>query len=84
MATKEQVQEALNLHEQGMETPDMAVIISSIVPCDMCTNPVALVDGKTKAGPWANMCASCFFRHGVGLGVGKGQVLIWKAEVQED
>jgi hypothetical protein len=25
-------------------------------PCDFCAAP-ARFDGKTKAGPWANMCA---------------------------
>jgi hypothetical protein len=33
----------------------------------------AAVDGKTKRGPWAAMCESCFTTHGVGLGTGRGQ-----------
>jgi hypothetical protein len=33
----------------------------------------ATVDGKTKQGPWANMCDEHFEQHGVGLGTGKGQ-----------
>lgn len=32
-------------------------------------------DGKTKSGPWANMCHPCFVEHGVGLGLGQGQKL---------
>ena len=40
------------------------------------TEVPAAVDGKTKAGPWANMCSSCHLTHGVGLGLGKGQRLI--------
>lgn len=31
------------------------------------------VDGRTKHGPWANMCERCFVKHGVGLGTGSGQ-----------
>jgi len=40
--------------------------------CDFC-GKVAKYDGKTKMGPWANMCESCFKINGVGLGLGKGQ-----------
>lgn len=36
----------------------------------------AVYDGKTKMGPWANMCAIAFKRHGVGLGTGRGQKLV--------
>jgi hypothetical protein len=36
----------------------------------------AKYDGKTKRGPWANMCEECFQVHGVGLGLGRGQELI--------
>lgn len=35
----------------------------------------AAYDGKTKGGPWANMCEECFPIHGVGLGLGRGQRL---------
>lgn len=38
----------------------------------------ALYDGKTKRGPWASMCESCFVTHGIGLGTGKGQRYILK------
>lgn len=31
------------------------------------------VDGRTMMGSWANMCATCHRRFGVGLGTGKGQ-----------
>lgn len=31
------------------------------------------VDGRTRRGPWANMCLSCHRTQGVGLGTGKGQ-----------
>ena len=35
----------------------------------------AAYDGKTKFGPWANMCEDHFKSHGVGLGTGRGQRL---------
>ena len=43
--------------------------------CDFCqTKPQPwFVDGVTHEGPWALMCPDCFKKHGVGLGVGKGQ-----------
>lgn len=43
--------------------------------CDICQKQdlKEYVDGKTKSGPWANMCCSCYKIHGVGLGTGKGQ-----------
>lgn len=44
--------------------------------CDMCQAEIksVYIDGRTKFGPWANMCPSCFFTGpGVGiLGVGNG------------
>jgi hypothetical protein len=32
------------------------------------------IDGKTTMGPWANMNPDSFKQHGVGLGMGKGQL----------
>jgi hypothetical protein len=31
------------------------------------------VDGKTQEGPWAIMSSTSFVRHGIGLGLGRGQ-----------
>jgi len=44
--------------------------------CDMCEKPIgdAWVDGKTRMGPWANMCLPCHAKYGVGLGEGRGQM----------
>ena len=52
--------------------------ISDYETCDVCTKKIKdvepwFVDGKTKEGPWALMCPACFGKHGVGLGLGKGQ-----------
>lgn len=45
--------------------------------CDICgcslTGYKSFVDGRTKNGRWAIMCELCYVKHGVGLGVGKGQ-----------
>lgn len=46
--------------------------------CDFCSKDAREInpkfyDGKTKRGPWALMCAVDFFKHGIGLGTGKGQ-----------
>jgi hypothetical protein len=49
--------------------------VYEILPCDFCGKP-AKYDGKTKMGPWADMCETCFRKYGVGLGTGKGQKLI--------
>lgn len=53
------------------------VKMSSKKKCDFC-GALAKYDGKTITGPWANMCDDCFGEHGVGLGTGKGQKLIYK------
>ena len=51
--------------------------------CDFCGD-VAKYDGKTKLGPWGSMCKPCFKVHGLGLGLGKGQELVIKEEVEDD
>ncbi len=45
--------------------------------CDFCKlslKNAPFVDGRTKYGPWANMCLVCAAVHGVGLGIGCGQM----------
>ena len=43
--------------------------------CDICSCKIEddFIDGRTKYGPWANMCPACHCKDGVGLGTGKGQ-----------
>lgn len=50
--------------------------------CDICKIKITsvFIDGKTKFGPWADMCLNCHTIHGVGLGLGRGQ----KYELQPD
>jgi len=50
-----------------------------MMECDFCKRLIGVVgvdfvDGKTKIGPWANMCVTCHKARGVGLGLGLGQL----------
>lgn len=51
------------------------VEVVNLPNCDFC-GEVANYDARTKVGPWANMCQSCFENFGVGLGLGAGQRLV--------
>jgi hypothetical protein len=46
--------------------------------CDLCEVETKIyIDGRMKGKTmWANMCPTCHFFEGVGLGTGKGQK--WK------
>jgi len=49
------------------------------VPCfDDFGEPVTdkFIDGKTKFGPWAIMAPASYNVHGVGIGLGMGQVYV--------
>ena len=48
---------------------------SKPVSCDVCEKPYngKMIDGATKTGSWACMCAKCYHKMGIGLGSGKGQ-----------
>lgn len=54
--------------------------VDELPTCDYCALDASF-DGKTKAGPWANMCDRHFSHHGVGLGTGIGQELIEREPV---
>ena len=43
--------------------------------CRLCEQQEATIDGRTNAGPWTYMCDNCHKTYGVGLGLGKGQIL---------
>jgi hypothetical protein len=43
--------------------------------CGFCGKP-AEYDGATTQGPWAFMCEDHFLLDGVGLGTGRGQMLV--------
>jgi len=57
--------------------PHTEVVVSKLPKCDFCS-ATAQYDGKTRMGPWANMCPMHFRTYGVGLGLGRGQKLILK------
>lgn len=60
-----------------MAAPHTEVKVSELPKCDFC-GETAQYDGKTRLGPWADMCSRCFKTYGVGLGLGRGQKLILK------
>lgn len=59
-----------------MSTPTgHTVRVNKLPQCDFCDR-LAAVDGLMKRGQWAYMCEDHYSIHGVGLGTGKGQLLI--------
>ena len=50
--------------------------------CDICAAVLVgiFIDGRTRMGPWANMCNTCHRQYGCGLGTGCGQ----KYQLQDD
>lgn len=59
--------------------------VDKISDCDICNShgaarKPAQYDGKTKEGPWAFMCEAHFRTYGMGLGLGKGQKLIYTGD----
>lgn len=65
-----------------------SVYVSHIPPCDLCTQDgmttAAVVDGKTRIGPWAYMCGRHFRSYGLGLGLGLGQQLVLRRPPASD
>ena len=62
--------------QRGSKLKDSRIAIVSELPtCDFCGER-ARYDGATNLGPWAFMCQKDWVSHGVGLGLGKGQVLM--------
>lgn len=60
--------------------PHEVVAVAALPKCDMC-DKLAMYDGKTQFGPWGNMCKGHFALFGVGLGLGKGQMLVLEGKV---
>jgi hypothetical protein len=65
------------------EQEEVSYWMGDLDACDVCEHPFAplrfMVDGDI--GPcWGNICARCFNQHGVGLGMGYGQVYESKPE----
>ena len=58
-----------------------AVAVGTIPTCDVCKHQthrstLAIADGATSHGPWANMCAAHVDSIGRGFGTGAGQLLV--------
>ena len=62
--------------------PHTEVVVSRLPKCDFCS-ATAQYDGKTRMGPWANMCPMHFRTYGIGLGLGRGQKLVLKRNPRE-
>ena len=60
-------------HECGFI--DCQKLANCPIKCDICSKNLAVYDGKTISGPWAFMCQECMHTNGIGLGLGKGQIL---------
>jgi hypothetical protein len=68
-----------NILEKGEVVYGMSVRKQAM--CDICKVHHGIVapadvDGKTTMGPWANMCREHAICYGIGLGQGRGQVLL--------
>lgn len=60
-----------------MKQDSRIVIVDTLPTCDLCGS-VARYDALTTLGGWANLCQNDWLKYGVGLGTGKGQVLMTK------
>lgn len=54
-------------------------VVRQFPKCDFCSEK-AKYDARTRMGPWAYLCEKHFKEYGVGLGLGRGQMLILKKE----
>jgi hypothetical protein len=68
-----------------MSGPERCWMSDPPTRCDLCRKPIAsyFVDGATRYGPWAIMCADCcaeHMPHDGGFGTGKGQAYRRKGE----
>lgn len=61
--------------KKQLQVHKFVVTMPTLPKCTFCA-ATAQYDGKTLSGPWAYMCHRHFVELGVGLGLGKGQMLI--------
>jgi len=56
--------------------------IENIPCCEICKlselEKEAIIDCKTRSGPWAYVCLNHYQMYGIGIGLGLGQLLILK------
>jgi hypothetical protein len=83
MADAETLLEELNRVRAAMPPPAHTTIYwpsnVKFPECSFCSTK-AIIDGRTQMGPWGFMCEEHYLESGVGLGTGRGQLLI---EVEE-
>lgn len=64
--------------------PGTEAIVPKYPKCDYCAKAGrdndARYDAETQSGPWANMCGLHFALYGKGLGEGRGQRLVLRAD----
>jgi hypothetical protein len=58
-----------------MSKDSRIVEVSELPKCNFCDEH-ARYDGATSFGAWAFMCQKDWLSYGVGLGLGKGQLLL--------
>ena len=67
------------LLEKARKIPHAIAKVPQRPKCDFCELD-AVVDGKTRFGPWAYMCLLHYEGYGIGLGLGRGQFLLVEGE----
>jgi len=73
--------EVERLIEKFKDRRDYFAVLGELPLCDFRDGKAARFDGKTVMGPWAYMCLTHFKQYGVGLGLGRGQILVTPEEV---
>ena len=62
------------------------VTVTALPLCDLCRvhgfKELAHYDARMTTGVWANLCESHFNKLGVGLGLGRGQLLVAQSPVE--
>lgn len=84
MASPADVEQVQRLIARNQHVTDLTVEGVDPNPCDVCRFVLkmpaprhAVVNGKTMHDVWAEMCEGCFREVGVGLGLGRGQVILY-------
>lgn len=80
MATADDMAVLENYLESKKIVRGTSVTYYEVIKCDVCASrnidKNAVVDGKTVMGAWSFMCKDHFRELGVGIGLGRGQVII--------
>lgn len=68
--------------KSGKRIKQLRYWVGDVDDCNLCNKRIdaEFVDGATRMGPWAIMCKPCARKHGVGVGMGRGQVYTKQAD----